>query len=90
LKFFIDPLNPHGDIEAVKQMHCMLKPNGLLFLGIPMSTDDSSYIQFNAHRVYGSKRLKLLFGDDWNLLETYKKSNDFNQNVFVLSKKSVC
>lgn len=26
-----DPLSPNGDIEAVEQIHCMLKPGGLFF-----------------------------------------------------------
>lgn len=52
-----EPLSADGDIDAVKQVHCMLKPNGLFFLGLPTSPDDSSYIEFNAYRVYGSKRL---------------------------------
>ena len=77
-----DPLSPEGNIDAVRQVHCMLKPNGLFFLGLPTSQDDSSYIEFNAHRVYGSKRLNLLF-NGWTK-KTYK------EGIFVLRKKSIC
>ena len=77
-----DPLSPEGDIDAVRQVHCMLKPNGLFFLGLPCSTDDSSYIEFNAHRVYGSKRLNLLF-NGWSK-KVFKHGN------FVLKKKKIC
>ena len=77
-----DPLEPYGDYEAVQQVHCMLKPGGILFLGLPASNDDSSYIEYNAHRVYGSKRLNLIF-NGWKLLE--KKSSSTHM-VFVLQK----
>ena len=79
-----DPLSPYGDVDAVRQIHCLLKPGGLLYLGLPTSSDASSYIEFNAHRVYGDKRLALLF-EGWNLLFA-KKSNDGVHSVFVLQK----
>lgn len=82
---FGDPLAPYGDVEAVKQVHCMIKPAGLFFLCVPTSQDGSSYIEFNAHRVYGSERLKLLFGDDWRLLAKKKDSAQL-QTIFVLQK----
>jgi hypothetical protein len=79
-----DPLNPNGDIEAVQQIHCMLKPGGLLFLGLPASHDGSSYIEFNAHRMYGKARLdRLLQG--WKLLMKKKESAGFH-DIFVLEK----
>jgi hypothetical protein len=31
-----DTLNPFGDLEAVAQMWCMLRPGGLLVLGVPI------------------------------------------------------
>ena len=77
-----DPLSPEGNIDAVRQVHCMLKPNGLFFLDLPTSQDGSNYIEFNAHRVYGSKRLDLLF-NGWTK-KAYKK------DVFVLRKKPIC
>ena len=83
-----DPLSPEGDIDAVQQVHCLLKPNGLFFLGLPTSTDDSSYIEFNAHRVYGSKRLGLLL-DGWTQLEQVKCVNNV-ETIFVLRKNSLC
>lgn len=82
-----DPLSPNGDIDAVRQVHCMLKPNGLFFLGLPTSSDNSSYIEFNAHRVYGYKRLRLLF-DGWTKLDQ-KSCADFH-SIFVLKKNSFC
>ena len=79
-----DPLNPNGDIEAVRQIHCMLKPGGLFFLGLPTNDDDSSHIDFNAHRVYGSARLEMLY-QGWRLLTRKKSPVDFH-SVFVLQK----
>ena len=81
---FGDPLDPNGDIKAVKQVHCMIKPGGIFFLGLPTSKDDSSYIEFNAHRVYGAKRLNKLFVG-WDLIEQTDRS--LEHSVFVLKKK---
>lgn len=55
-----DPLNPEGDAEAVAQARCFLRPGGLLFLGVPMTCKDEGFIEFNAHRVYGFKRLAFI------------------------------
>ncbi len=83
-----DPIDPQGDLKAMKQMKSMLKPEGLLFLAIPVGID---HIYWNAHRVYGSKRLPLLL-DGWKVLNTcgyeHKQlsqfSNGWHQPVFVL------
>ena len=83
-----DPLSPDGDIDAVQQVHCLLKPGGLFFLGLTTSSDDSSYIEFNAHRFYGSKRLNLLF-EGWNKIDQVKASDGMH-SIFVLEKKNGC
>lgn len=79
-----DPINPNGDIEAVRQIHCMLKPYGLFFLGLPTNDDGSSHIEFNAHRVYGDARLSLLF-QGWRYLMKKKDTSGIH-TVFVLEK----
>jgi hypothetical protein len=79
-----DPLDPNGDIKAVKQVHCMIKPGGLFFLGLMTSWNNESYLEFNAHRVYGYKRLVKLFVG-WDLLEQTPKTT--LHSVFVLRKK---
>jgi hypothetical protein len=81
-----DPLDPNGDIKAVKQVHCMIKPGGLFFLGLPTSSDNSSFIEFNAHRFYGYKRLNKLFVG-WDLVEDTGRSQP--DSVFVLKKKQI-
>lgn len=53
-----DPLDPDGDIKTMGQIHRSLKPYSLLFLGIPVGRDA---LTWNAHRVYGPRRLGLLF-----------------------------
>jgi hypothetical protein len=64
---YTDPLNPYGDLEAMAQVWCMIKPGGLFAVGVPVSADDSSFIVWNAHRVYGSKRLQYLTAN-WKVI----------------------
>lgn len=52
-----DSLNPRGDIEAMDEIYKSLVPGGLCFLGIPVGKDA---LVWNAHRVYGVKRLPLV------------------------------
>lgn len=52
-----DTLNPNGDLESMKNFQTMLNPNGKLLLAIPVGPDK---LYWNAHRVYGPLRLKML------------------------------
>jgi len=52
-----DYLNPDGDKEALAQAWCMLRPGGLLVLGVPIWCANKGEIVFNAHRIYGYERL---------------------------------
>lgn len=52
-----DSLNPDGDKDAMLHAWCMLKPGGYLLLGVPMTCSFDGFIQYNAHRTYGFKRL---------------------------------
>jgi len=52
-----DPLDPWGDFEAVQTASCIIKPGGLLYLGVPTGVDK---LVWNAHRVYGLIRYPLL------------------------------
>lgn len=74
-----DPINPWGDIESMQAMKEMLKSNGLLFIAFPFGQD---CLLWNAHRVYGEKRLPLLF-EGWQRRDFAPA--DF-QPVFVLEK----
>ena len=52
-----DALNPDGDKEAMLQALCMLKPGGVLVLGLPITCEPDGFLEFNAHRFYGYRRL---------------------------------
>lgn len=82
-----DPLSPDGDIEAVLETHCLLRPGGLLFLALPVSDKEKGFIQFNAQRVYGESRLRLMF-EGWTELE--RAGQGQNHMAFVLRKDRVC
>ena len=80
---YTDPINPYGDLEAMAQIWCMLKPGGILLLGIPCVDHDNGYIVWNAHRVYGIKRLQQMTAN-WRVLQVIK-CEDFHV-VYVLRK----
>jgi hypothetical protein len=61
-----DPLNPNGDIETMQEIYKSLKTGGLCFVGFPVGTD---CLVWNAHRIYGKIRLKLLFLDKFKELD---------------------
>eukprot|EP01130_Rhizamoeba_saxonica_P013725 TRINITY_DN5895_c0_g1_i1.p1 TRINITY_DN5895_c0_g1~~TRINITY_DN5895_c0_g1_i1.p1 ORF type:complete len:331 (-),score=79.95 TRINITY_DN5895_c0_g1_i1:83-1075(-) len=62
-----DPLRPSGDLEMMKKMKCIINPNGILYLSVPIAKDK---IVWNMHRVYGKHRLPLLI-ENWKLLGVY-------------------
>ncbi len=52
---FGDPLSPDGDIEAMRQVHCMIKPGGLFFVGDLQTTGkEAGKMEWNAHRIFGA------------------------------------
>lgn len=86
-----DPLNAYADLETIAKLYCILKENGTLFLGIPVGFDE---IVYNAHRIYGYKRLSLVLSMGFRLLDIINeapfKINNYNyyvmQPIFVLQK----
>lgn len=62
-----DPINPNGDLDAMKKAKIFLKDDGLLFLSVPIGQD---CLCFNAHRIYGKNRFFRLI-QDWNVVETF-------------------
>lgn len=68
-----DPLNPNGDLRAMKEMKKIVKPSGLLFLAVPIGVDK---IVWNAHRIYGTARLPLLL-EGWTLEGCVGMEDDF-------------
>ncbi|MEO8627118.1 MAG: DUF268 domain-containing protein [Betaproteobacteria bacterium] len=67
LGMYGDPLDPEGDLKAMKKMKSMVKPGGLLFLSVPVGKDK---ILFNNARIYGRLRLPLLT-QEWEELATF-------------------
>ncbi len=85
-----DPLNPTGDLKAMSEFKKLLKPGGLLFLAMPVGQDA---VTWNSHRIYGRKRLPMLF-DGWNVVARFGFDDSLfdnplghiaDQPVFVLS-----
>lgn len=63
-----DPLNPFGDLETLSRLHCLLKPGGVMFFGVPTGAD---LLVWNAGRFYGKYRLFLLFQHWWSVLDFF-------------------
>jgi len=53
-----DPLDPDGDLHAMRELKNHVKPGGILFLAVPIGQDT---LVWNAHRIYGVHRLPRLF-----------------------------
>lgn len=62
-----DPLDPDGDIKSMQEMLQMVKPGGLLFIALPIGIDT---VVWNAHRIYGQKRIKQVF-QGWEQIGTF-------------------
>lgn len=61
-----DPIDPDGDLRAMRECAQMLQPEGLLLLAVPIAADA---IAWNQHRIYGRRRLRLLL-QGWKVLHT--------------------
>ncbi|CAI5458418.1 unnamed protein product [Closterium sp. Yama58-4] len=62
-----DPINPNGDLHRIIKIKGLLKPGGILFLGLPVGNDT---LVFNAHRVYGFIRMPMML-KGWKLLDVF-------------------
>ena len=62
-----DYINPEGDFFTMKLVKKMIKPDGLLFLQIPIGSD---LLLWNNTRIYGKHRLLLLL-EGWKLLDVF-------------------
>ncbi|MGE0607021.1 MAG: DUF268 domain-containing protein [Pirellulales bacterium] len=85
-----DPINPRGDLRAMQDMRELLKPDGLLFLAVPVGRDA---LVWNAHRIYGRQRLPQLLGG-WEQVASFgfeealfdQPAGQYAQPVFVLRR----
>lgn len=85
-----DPLDPDGDLKVMEDIHKNLKKDGILIWGAPVGKDT---LVWNAHRIYGSIRLPLIFKNFEELEWDYDKetllnsdTNDIIQPVVILKK----
>lgn len=49
-----DPLDPMGDLKAMKELQRVLRQNGDLLFVVPIG---EARIQFNAHRIYNYRQI---------------------------------
>jgi len=62
-----DPLDPDGDLKAMKVLADKLRQGSLCYLAVPVGVDQ---ILWNAHRVYGRTRFPLLIRD-FELIDSF-------------------
>ena len=55
-----DPLDPDGDIKAIKELKRVLAPGGSLLFVVPVGRPR---IEYNAHRVYSYEQIIEIFSD---------------------------
>lgn len=91
-----DPIEPNADILQMSKLKEILKPDGLLYLSVPLGKQNE--VIWNHHRIYGPTRLNQLI-DGFKLLNIYgrhgKNLSDYffgsnnwqNQPVLVLQKQ---
>jgi len=56
-----DPLDPDGDLKAMKELQRVLAPGGTLLLVVPLA--GTPRIRFNAHRLYSYRQITGGFAD---------------------------
>jgi SAM-dependent methyltransferase len=61
-----DPLDPNGTEKAIEQLKRVMKPEGDLYLSIPLDDENRTY--FNAHRAYKESYVFSMFSG-FHLLE---------------------
>ena len=74
-----DPVDPDADLKAMQQLKRNVKKDGLLFLVTNIGKD---CIVWNAHRIYGRKRLPYLFYN-WEKIDAFGDKTEYYD---ILSK----
>ena len=52
--FYLSPIDPEGDLKAVKELSRVVTKGGSLLFVVPVG---KPRIQFNAHRIYSYKKI---------------------------------
>ena len=73
-----DPLDPDGDLKTIQAIKQHLNNDGFFLLGVPVSEDNEQLV-WNAHRVYGPKRLAYVL-DGFTMID---RIGDTDQPVLV-------
>jgi hypothetical protein len=68
-----DPLDPDGDLKAMRQLTRVVRPGGLLYLNVPVGPDA---LVFNRARIYGVTRLPPLF-EGWTWIDSFGLRGEF-------------
>jgi SAM-dependent methyltransferase len=82
-----DPLDPDGDLKAMKELQRVLAPGGQLLFAVPMGKPT---IFYNAHRIFGFEQITRAL-DSLRLVEFAfipddPGLGDLNRNVYLPSK----
>ena len=90
LGMYGDPLDPDGDLKAMRKMTERIKPGGLLFLAVPTGRDK---VLFNNAQIYGRHRLRLLMSgwewvDSFGFSDSDLDGNGSAQPLYVLKNTS--
>jgi len=85
-----DPLAPYGDMEAVAQMWCAVRPGGIFFLSLPSFSGRKERhhrcrIVWNSHRLYGYVRLKHVTAN-WLVMDEIDMADEYPHLIYVLRK----
>jgi SAM-dependent methyltransferase len=56
-----DPIDPDGDLKAIKELKRVVKPGGSLLIVVPIGKPK---IEFNAHRIYSYSQIISCFTED--------------------------
>jgi len=77
-----DPIDPDGDLKAIKELKRVLAPGGSLLFVVPMG---QPRIAFNAHRIYGYSQIREYFSDltlkEFALIPQYEKDGGLIYNA---------
>jgi hypothetical protein len=68
-----DPIDPDGDLKAMRRMKEIVKPGGLMFFNVPHGADR---LNWNRLRVYGPIRLPMLL-DGWTRIASFGMQPQF-------------
>ncbi len=76
-----DPLNPQGDLQAIRELQRVVRPGGYLLLIVPVGR---ARIRFNANRVYSPAQM-LSYFHDMTLLESILIPDDNQRPECLIS-----